>query len=174
MAEPSTTRATRRRAWRGIRPRLVAMLLIPTLAVVGLGALRIATAFQESSDATRAASIASALPDSFRLALQLQVERDSYGLARASQADRDKVRAMTDGAIKAWRARLGGIDASQDAKLRQDLATISGSLDSIDSLRAQGAAKGSRLLAQTEYTNTLNTLLGLAARLPDLGSAHEL
>src|SRR5690349_13622076 len=132
MAEPSTTRAVRRHAWRGIRPRLVAALLIPTLAALGLGGLRMAAAVRDSSDATRAASIANALPDSFRLALQLQVERDQSGLARVSDADRKKVRGLTDGAIQKWRARLQDVDASRDPKLRQDLATITGALDSMD------------------------------------------
>src|SRR6478736_774005 len=174
MAEPSTTRVTRRKAWRGIRTRLVAVLLIPTLAALALGGLRMATAVRDSSAATRAASIASALPDSFRLALQLQVERDSGSSDKIPQKQLVVVRKTTDAAVHAWQVRRQEIDASHDPKLQQDLASIVGQLKSLPELRGELASPGSRLLAQTEYTNTLNLLLGLAGRLPDLGSAHEL
>src|SRR4051812_17575524 len=117
MAEPSTTRATRRKAWRGIRTRLVAVLLIPTLAALGLGGLRMAAAVRDSSAATRAASIASALPDSFRLALLLQVERDSGSSTKIPAKQLDQVRATTDAAVHAWRVRLLEIDSSHDPKL---------------------------------------------------------
>ncbi|GAB7004100.1 hypothetical protein JCM18899A_15720 [Nocardioides sp. AN3] len=174
MAKPPTTRATRRSAWRGIRPRLVAVLLIPTLAAVGLGGLRVAAAVNDRSAATRAATIASALPDSFRLALQLQVERDTLTEPRVTAKDRARVESATNASIAAWRARRAEMDISHDPRLSQDLATIGGSLNGIAKLRADAITPGTRLLASTEYTNTLNTLLGLAARLPDLGSAHDL
>ena len=174
MAEPSTTRATRRKAWRGIRLRLVAVLMIPTLAALGLAGLRLSDAIQESLDANRAASIANALPDSFRLALQLQVERDTGSSDKVPAMTLRQVQANTDAAVRMWQARRAKIDASQDPRLQSDLNTISGSLASIGQLRQELAKPATRIVGQTEYTNTLNLLLGLAKRLPDLGSAHEL
>ncbi|MDH2415315.1 nitrate- and nitrite sensing domain-containing protein [Nocardioides sp. CER19] len=149
------------------------MLLIPTLAALGLGGLRMASAVRDSADATRAASIANALPWSFRLALQLQVERDT-GSAKVPAKALAQVRATTDAAIQAWRVRLLQVDTSHDAKLRQDLGSITGVLGNIDGLRAELAAPGTRLVGQTEYTNTLNLLLGLAGRLPEVGAARDL
>src|SRR4051794_15136294 len=180
MAKPSTTRATRRKTWRGIRTRLVAVLLIPTMAALRLGSLRVANAAQDYSAANRAASIAGALPASFRLALQLQVERDAGSVnptarnLKQTAKEMAQVRATTDAVIKVWRDRIKDIDASQDPKLRQDLATITGLVDRMATFRGRLARPATQVQAQTEYTNTLNLLLGLAQRVPELGSAHGL
>jgi signal transduction histidine kinase len=173
MAVPSTTRAARRKAWRGIRTRLVAVLLIPTLAALALGGLRMASAVRDSADATRASSIANVLPWSFRLALQLQVERDT-GSAKVPAKQLAQVRGTTDAAIQVWRTHLLQVDSSQDAKLRKDLATITGTFGDMDELRATLAAPETRPAAQKEYTDTLNLLLGLAARLPEGGATRDL
>src|SRR3954469_4198692 len=180
MAKPSTTRATRRKTWRGIRTRLVAVLLIPTIAALGLGSLRVANAAEEYSAANRAATIADALPASIRLALQLQVERDAGTVnpttrnLRQSAKEMTQVRATTDAVIEVWRARVKDIDASRDPKLRQDLGTITGLLDAIATFRGRLARPSTQVQAQTEYTNTLTLLLGLAQRVPELSSSHGL
>jgi len=150
------------------------VLLIPTLAALGLGSLRMASALSDSAQATRAASIANALPDSFSLALQLQVERETGSVAKISAKSLDPVRQSTDHAIKVWRSRAVDVDSSHDAALRDDLRKITGALDDMSSLRAHLADPRTRLLGQTEYTNTLNLLLGLASHLPEVGSSKGL
>ena len=92
MAEQSSERAAPRRWWRGIRPRLIAVLLIPMVAALALGGLRVETAVAASREASRAESLASALPDAFRLAIQLTVERDSAGIRNTGGSSRSHPR----------------------------------------------------------------------------------
>lgn len=167
MAAPSHSRSAASRGWRGIRPRLVAVLLVPTIAALGLGALRVQAAVSESAEAARAESIAAVLPDSFRLAVQLTVEREanSADLAALSLAE---VRAVTDDDVAAWRAHLPRIDHTGNPALQRDLTTIVGALDGLADLRKRADDPQRRKQAQSEYTTTLNLLIGLSNRLPRL------
>jgi signal transduction histidine kinase len=167
MAAPSHSRSAASRGWRGIRPRLVAVLLVPTIAALGLGALRVQAAVSESAEAARAESIAAILPDSFRLAVQLTVEREANGadLAALSLAE---VRAVTDDDVATWRAHLPRIDHTGNAALQGDLSAIVGALDGLADLRKRADDPQSRKQAQSEYTTTLNLLIGLSNRLPRL------
>ncbi|HEY0888321.1 MAG TPA: nitrate- and nitrite sensing domain-containing protein [Nocardioides sp.] len=168
---PTNEGAVRRktRPWRGIRPRLIAVLLVPTAAALALGGLRTYDAVERSSELARTESLATTLPTGFRLALQLQVERDAGSAAGLPPQQLAQVRATTDAAVASWRARAAGVDSSANAPLQQDLATVTDALDRLPHLRKSLATPSSRLLAQTEYTNTLNLLLGIAGRLPALG-----
>lgn len=167
MAAPSHSRSAASRGWRGIRPRLVAVLLVPTIAALGLGALRVQAAVSESAEAARAESIAAILPDSFRLAVQLTVEREANGadLAALSLAE---VRGVTDDDVASWRGHLPRIDHTGNPALQRDLTTIVDALDGLADLRKRAADPQSRKQAQSEYTTTLNLLIGLSNRLPRL------
>ncbi|MEP9382684.1 sensor histidine kinase [Nocardioides sp. KR10-350] len=170
MAEPSYTRTADRKtrsAWRGIRPRLIGILLVPTIAALGFGALRMQAAVSESSDAARAESIADALPDSFRLAIQLTVERDA-GSSDIPAETLAKIQGATDKSIRSWQAKLPQVDFSDDAGLRHDLIVADDTLDKIDALRKQLADPATRTKAQRQYTVTLNDLFDLAGHLPAL------
>lgn len=168
---PTNEGAVRRktRPWRGIRPRLIAVLLVPTAAALALGGLRTYDAVERSSELARTESLATTLPAGFRLALQLQVERDAGSAAGVAPEQLAQVRATTDAAVASWRARAAGVDSSANAPLQQDLATVTDALDRLPHLRESLATPSSRLLAQTEYTTTLNLLLRIAGRLPALG-----
>ncbi|MFT4288127.1 ATP-binding protein [Nocardioides sp.] len=143
------------------------MLLIPIVAALVLGGIRMASAVSTSAQAARAESLAAALPDSFQLALQLQVERDSADLEIDDQT-LGGIQATTDALVTSWREKLLRVDASEDAKLGQDLGIINGAFDRLGELRTALAGKDTRLQAQTEITNAVDTLLALAQRLPAL------
>lgn len=167
MAEPSTARAVFRRGWRGIRPRLIGVLLVPTIAALVFGGMRMQVAVAESAEAARAESIAAALPDSFRLAVQLTIERDAAGAGLDPEADQ-AVEDRTDAAAAAWRAHLPRIDDSEDPALRADLRAAVEALDDLAGLRQELEDPLSRPDARRQYTRTLNLLLGLSAHLPSL------
>ena len=149
---PTNEGAVRRktRPWRGIRPRLIAVLLVPTAAALALGGLRTYDAVERSSELARTESLATTLPAGFRLALQLQVERDAGSAAGVAPEQLAQVRATTDAAVAAWRARASGVDSSANAPLQQDLATVTDALDRLPHLRESLAPPSSRLRAQTE------------------------
>lgn len=164
---PSHSRSAVSRGWRGIRPRLVAVLLVPTIAAIGLGALRVQAAVSESAEAARAESIAIVLPDSFRLAVQLTVEREASG-AGLTAPRLAEVRAATNHDVAAWRAHLPRIDHAGNPALQRDLTSIVDTLDGLANLRERADDPTSRKRAQSEYTTALNLLIGLANRLPRL------
>ncbi len=167
MADPSDNRAAVRTGWRGIRPRLIGVLLVPTIAALVFGALRVQEAAAESSTAAQAESIAVALPDSFRLAIDLTTERDA-ALAGVPKDTLNQVQAATDEGISQWESHLPQMDYSDTPALQEDLVTITGTLDRIDQLRNQISKPKTAEEARAAYTETLNTLLGLAERLPAL------
>jgi signal transduction histidine kinase len=167
MAEPSDNHATKRRGWRGIRPRLIGVLLVPTIAALVFGALRVQEAADDSTQAARAESIAVALPDTFRLAIRLTTERDA-GYAGLPQKTLAQIQGATDSEIETWESFLPQIDYSDNPELQQDLIAITGSLDEIDRLREQMTQPKNKDAARAEYSETLYTLLGLAERMPPM------
>ena len=77
---PSTTTAVEKSPWRGIRAKLVLVLLIPTVASLVLAGLRLENSWSQAQQATRAQTLSRTLPDTYTLALLLQQERDAYGV----------------------------------------------------------------------------------------------
>ena len=167
MAEPTSDRTARRSGWRGIRPRLIGVLLVPTIAALAFGALRMESAIAANTAAARAESVAVTLPDSFRLAVQLTVERDA-GSMGAPPETLAKIQAVTDAAVAAWRRELPGVDTTDNPELGRDLTAARTAIDGIADLRQRLAQPKSRPQARADYTDTLNLLLGLAGRLPEL------
>lgn len=148
-----------RKTWRGIRPRLIGVLLVPTIAALIFGALRVQEAATESADTAQAESLASALPDSFRLAVQLALERDAA--ATGSSTGAADLREATDERIADWRGAAAMINFAGNEELQDDLSAISDRLDSIDKVRDSDDES-----AEAKYTATINRLLGLADRMP--------
>lgn len=166
MAQPYA-RGKGRKAWRGIRTRLIGVLLIPTIAALVFGGLRLQDAVSQSARTARAESIAEILPDSFRLAVQLTAERDAAGPDVPARTVR-QVQATTDALVRSWRGHLPQVDASDDRDLRENLSAAEADLDRLGVLRKQLTKRSTRDEAQQTYTRTLNVLLGLAAHLPAL------
>lgn len=168
MAEPTSQTAVKRKWWQGIRPRLIAVLLIPMIAALVLGVLRVETAVAASTAAARAESLANALPESFRLGIQLTREREAANAA-IPDATKERIRAQTDEAIDMWLQVAADVDASQDPQLEADLAAARSSLNDIETLREQIVEPNTQLEAVAAYTDLLNLLFGLSSRLPALG-----
>ena len=168
MAGPTYPRGSSRRAWRGIRPRLIGVMLVPTIAALAFGALRMDAAIARSREAARAESVAVALPDSFRLAVQLTVERDAGSTPATPPRALAKVQSATDAAVAAWSRDLASVDTTGNPALANDLATARGTIHGLADLRAGLAEKGTRAQAREDYTTALNLLLGIAGRLPEL------
>jgi len=168
MAEPTSQTAVKRKWWQGIRPRLIAVLLIPMIAALVLGVLRVETAIAASTAAARAESLANALPESFALGIQLTREREAANAA-IPDATKERIRAQTDEAIDMWLQVAADVDASQDPQLEADLAAARSSLNDIETLREQIVEPNTQLEAVAAYTDLLNLLFGLSSRLPALG-----
>ncbi|NYE18633.1 sensor histidine kinase [Microbacterium immunditiarum] len=167
MAEPSSDRTAKRRWWQGIRPRLIGVLLIPMIAALVLGVLRVESAVAASTEAARAESLANALPASFALGIQLTREREAANAA-IPDATKERIRSETDEGIDAWRQVAADVDDSQDPALAQDLDTARSALSDIDELREQILEPDTRSDAVTAYTDLLNLLFGLSSQLPAL------
>ena len=158
------TRSTRRRG-RGIRQRLIGVLLIPTLAVLALGGLRMQDTVERSRDLDRTESLTRTLPAAFRLALLLEAERDAGATPGTTAAQLADVRATTDRAVAAWQAEAVDIDTSADLPLRRELGEIVQALADLPRLRADESRQGP---AANGYTDALEALLGLTKRLSGL------
>ncbi|MFT4263730.1 MAG: nitrate- and nitrite sensing domain-containing protein, partial [Nocardioides sp.] len=157
----------RRQRPRSIRPRLIGVLLIPTVAAVVLGATRTVELTHRSNELARSDSLARALPDAFQLALQLQVERDA-GSRTADATTLGRIRMATDDQVDRWHEDTRTIDTDRSPALRSDLAAIDHALGDLDTTRDRLGRASSRGSARSAYTTTLNALLGLAQRLPGL------
>ncbi|MEZ3161395.1 nitrate- and nitrite sensing domain-containing protein [Microbacterium sp. BWT-B31] len=168
MPELSSKPTLTMKWWRGIRPRLIGVLLIPMIAALVLGVLRVESAVAASADALRAESLANALPDSFRLGIQLTTEREAVNAAIPT-ATKERIFTNTDEAIDAWLDVATDIDDSEDPALAEDLDAVRAGLNGIGTLREQMVDLDTRSDATTAYTDLLNTLFGLSTQLPALG-----
>lgn len=166
MAGRSTAPEAARRRWGGIRPRLIGVLLVPAIAALVFGALRVQEAASASSEAARAESLASALPDSFGLAVQLSAERNAVG--NTSDERTREIREATDDDIAQWRSDAATIDYADNEPLQNDLLAINDALDDIKGLRASLDAPDTRAKARATYAETIDRLFGLSDRMPAL------
>lgn len=154
------------RRW-GIRPKLIAVVIIPTITALLLGGLRMESALATSASNARSESVARVLPQVDALVDSLQAERDHTVGALSAPPPRTLAglgtqRSRTDADLAALRERLIGVDTSRDAavqtKLRDALAGLSG----LGELRRTATWVGvSPTGVATSYTTLIQSLLGL-------------
>lgn len=166
------------RRW-GIRPKLVAVVLIPTIAALVLGGLRMASALGTSASYARSESLARVLPQVDALVDALQAERDQTVGALSAPPPRTLAglgtqRGRSDARIAVLRDRLIGVDTSRDATLRTTLRNGLGGLGDLAEFRRTATWVGvSPTSVATQYTRLIRGWLGLPGLLASQSSNGE-
>jgi signal transduction histidine kinase len=166
------------RHW-GIRPKLIAVVLIPTIGALVLGGLRMESAVAASASFTRIESLAGILPQADALTDSLQLERDlTIGKLSSTRPntvpDISSQRATTDADVSALRDALIGVDTSHDKALQSELRDITDAIGNLDSVRQTVDAGGSAAsTAPAYYTNIVAELGSLTGQLAAQDSNSE-
>ena len=158
------------RRW-GIRPKLIAVVIIPTVAALLLGGVSMRSALGASASYSRLGSLAGALPDINDLVDALQNERDlTAGLLAArtpaSLASLTDARRRVDDAVTAVRNRVVVVDTSRDRTLLRKIQNVVASLDGLSATRRGielGAAAAATVSAS--YTAMIQGLLAVSGEL---------
>ena len=179
MNEHKNARGIRAKSWPasvdfrrwGIRPKLIAVVIIPTVAALLLGGLSMRSALGASASYSRLGSLAGALPQIDTLVDSLQNERDlTAGLLAArtpaSLSALTDARHRVDEAVTAVRNRMVVVDTSRDRTLLRKIQSVLASLDGLPATRRGielGAAAGATVSAS--YTAMIAGLLGVSGEL---------
>jgi signal transduction histidine kinase len=157
------------RHW-GIRPKLTALLLIPTVIALVLGTLHLKAALSSAAAYARLETLAAAARDATALVHGLEHERDlsagSPSQRRSSQAQLAHDPAEVDAAAARLRAtltRLDGLGGPRGPALQARVRTAIGGLDRLPGLR-QSASSGIAAppAIYGDYTAVISSLLALA------------
>ena len=148
------------RNWR-VRWRVLALVLIPTMAAVALGGARIQAARDTSAAAGRTGQLATLGTNLTALVESLEDERDltagyvaaklngNPGQARSLLAKVQAQEGVTDRRTSVVQAGIGQIGGAFPAVATKDLVTVQGSLGAITELRAlAGTLPGRRCRAR--------------------------
>jgi signal transduction histidine kinase len=166
------------RNWR-VRWRVLALVLIPTMAAVALGGARIQAARDTSAAAGRTGQLGTLGTNLTALVESLEDERDltagyvagklsgNMGQARPLLGQVQAQEAITNRRTSVVQAGIGQIGNAFPAVATKDLATVQGSLGAITELRAlAGTLPGSKVPSQMSalpliirYSNLVATLL---------------
>ncbi len=166
------------RNWR-VRWRVLALVLIPTMAAVALGGARIQAARDTSAAAGRTGQLGTLGTNLTALVESLEDERDltagyvagklsgNMGQARPLLGQVQAQEAITNRWTSVVQAGIGQIGNAFPAVATKDLATVQGSLGAITELRAlAGTLPGSKVPSQMSalpliirYSNLVATLL---------------
>jgi signal transduction histidine kinase len=158
------------RRWR-IRPKLITVVLIPTIAALLLGGLRMESALSKSASYSRLESLASALPAVDSLVANLQTERDVTVGRLITPRPHDlsgvaALRGTTDAAISAVRQKLIGVNGSHDVALRNRLRDALNAINAIASVRSDvDSDEATSLSANDDYTSAIQALNALTTQL---------
>jgi hypothetical protein len=166
------------RNWR-VRWRVLALVLIPTVAAVALGGARLQAALSTSDAAARTGQLGTLGTNLTALTQSLEDERDltagyvaaklggSSGQAKTLLGQVQAQEAVTNQRSAVVQAGIGQINSAFPAVATKDLGTIQGSLGAITELRVlAGTAPGSKVPSQMSalplilrYSNLISTLL---------------
>ncbi|MEN3536270.1 nitrate- and nitrite sensing domain-containing protein [Microbispora sp. ZYX-F-249] len=155
------------RNWR-VRSRLVALILIPTLAALLLGGLRVITSVNTASEYQQTSDLARLVDKVAGLTHELQSERDRAAWnatigrpAKASAAVKAQI-ILTNKAATAVRDLANEVRSKVGSRGAIEIEHILGRLDGVESLRSQ-ALEGNLLprAVLDQYTLVIDTLLAL-------------
>jgi len=158
------------RNWR-MRWRVLALVLIPTVAALTLGALRVQAAATTAANASRTAQLGVLGSDITTLAEAVEDERDlTAGYIAAHQGGQAALAATISGELKhqytvttADTATVNGlagqIGPAYPAAAQSDLSSALASLDALPELRALANSKFTSLPMINHYSNVVSTLL---------------
>ncbi|GAA4595381.1 hypothetical protein GCM10023194_64690 [Planotetraspora phitsanulokensis] len=151
-----------------MRSRLVALILVPTLAALLLGGLRVLTSVNTAADYQRVNDLARLVDSVAVLTHELQTERDRAAWnAAIGRTDKATATVTTqigkvDRAAASVRQLATDLRAKVGGRAGDEIEHIIGKLDSLEPLRAQ-AVQGSLLPGAviTQYTLVVDDLLAL-------------
>lgn len=142
----------------GIRPRLAAIVLLPTAAAITLLALHVSDIFAQADTFDEAQTVSATLPATYALAGAITTERD----ARALHGNTTKLATATDEAVTQWRAQVGNV-AGYDSEIRKLYASNT----ALDDIRTVAADPEQASLAYQQYSSLANHLLDVASSQAD-------
>ncbi|CAN5196394.1 nitrate- and nitrite sensing domain-containing protein [soil metagenome] len=151
-----------RSRWRGIRTRLIAVLIIPTLAAVVLGAINVTQSIQDSVRYTRASSLADILPSSFTLALSLSTERDTLAGKLDTGLTNSQILKMTREASNSWLAQVADINTAGNPELAASVRESEQWLAELGRKREEIFNPSTVGIGVDEYTGQINRLTGMS------------
>ena len=135
-----TPRWTSLREW-GIRPKLIIVLAIPTLAALSLGAVEMITALNQTSAYRQVEDLSNAGRRVSALVVALQAERDLTAdrIARRQESlpAVDKQIGLVDRAAADVRASFEAIDTTYDPVVERDVEAALASLTDLPALRGR-------------------------------------
>jgi HAMP domain-containing protein len=162
---PSRWRALDFRRW-GIRPKLIVVLLIPTIAALVLGGLRMQEALATSVSYSNHLTLADAVKQSAATISALQNERD-LTVGYMSSIPRPitgsgVIPAHVDREVAALRTSFASVDFSQDESLEGKVDLALDSLARLPDVRTSAASLNTPASAVfSKYTVMINRLLGV-------------
>ncbi len=125
--------------WR-VRPRLVALILLPTAAAVLLTGLQLTTALSTAGEYRRMSEVAALVDSLGTLSHEMAEERDltAWSIAAKTRTNLGRVReqrAVVDRSRDQALAAMDALDASQAARVRTEVAQIRRWLNGLPGLR---------------------------------------
>lgn len=164
-----TPRWTSLREW-GIRPKLIIVLAIPTLAALSLGTAEMLTALNHTAAYSHVAELSNAGRRVSVLVMALQAERDLTAdrVARGSTSlpAVDQQIALVDRDAADMRASLNAIDTSYDPVVQRDVRAALNALAGLPSLRAVTAVgSGPAALVIRAYSAIISAVLRINSNL---------
>lgn len=125
--------------WR-VRPRLVALILLPTAAAVLLTGLQLTTALSTANEYRRMTEVASLVESLGTLSHEMAEERDltAWWIALTNRTNLGKVteqREVVDRSSAQALAAMDALDASQATRVRTEVAQIRRWLNGLPGLR---------------------------------------
>ncbi len=166
--------------WR-VRSRLIALILVPTLAAVILGGIQVVSSVHAASDFKRVNHLAQLVADVSGLTHELAAERDLTAMYIArGRPDRDRAAVETqmnrvDNAAQSVRASAGVLLNEVTGRTRDVVETVLSRLGDLPALRDQ--ALGKRLLPDAAinlYSRVVGDLLSLYDELGKGGNDDDL
>jgi len=155
------------RNWR-VRTRLVALILVPTVAVVLIGGYQIASAMSAAEEFQRVNQLAKLVQSVSELGHELSAERDmtamhiARGHPDAEKAGLDAQMGRVDAAAAAVRAQAAVVQNEVTGRTADEVATVLNRIGNLPTLRRQAASR--QLLpdaAFEQYSLIIGDLLSL-------------
>lgn len=154
------------RNWR-LRTKLLAVLLIPAMAAIALGALRVSDDYDRTQALARTSQQVELSTDAAQVIQALQRERDltvSYIAAGRSgnRSELDKQRRAVDKAVKGFRDAISAAQEDGSGQVVERFAGAAANLDRINALRtAVDTSEYPAEAALRVYTDSVQSLLSL-------------
>ena len=155
------------RNWR-VRTRLVALILVPTVAVVLIGGYQIASAMSAADEFQRVNQLAKLVQSVSELGHELAAERDmtamhiARGHPDAEKANLDGQMARVDAAAAAVRTQAAVVQNEVTGRTADEVATVINRIGNLPTLRRQAASR--QLLPDAafgQYSLIIEDLLSL-------------